>query len=318
MKLDKTKRKLLKTYALYAFLLLLVMPMLHFLFVRGDDISSRLRVAFLSQKLSIAAAVMVFVLIVMVMRTLFRFKTDKREGKYLIASVVLFCLSFATMAEFDFILKEGVRVTEKSFIDFDSQRLLNINAFNTLDKGAKFIPLENNSAKRTLYLDDLSKDQQISFIVYSENFTEANFSLVVNDYSFNVSGLSPDSKIKNLKFEVDRIFLAKENNVEIHGRGVSLLYESLFSEGNTFIYSETEGKWLPSGNEAMIYIRGTNSLIMDALFRLGIVFRLFGIFSLFIFTFGTEFTRKCIRQYKKEILASLLFTILLFLAIYLI
>jgi hypothetical protein len=218
----------------------------------------------------------------------------------------------------DSVLKQGVRVNEKAQIDFDSQRLFNIEAFNTIDKGAKFIGLESNSAKRILYLDDLTKDQEISFIVYSENFTQANFSLVVNNYTFNVSGLSPESKIKNLKFKVDKNFLAKENNVEIHGKGISLLYESFFSEGKTFIYSEQESQWLPSKNEAMIYVRGNNGLLFDALFRLGIVFRLAGILALFIFTFGTEFTRKCMRQYKKEVLASLIFTLLFFLALHLI
>jgi hypothetical protein len=314
MRLDKTKRKLLKTYFFYAFLLLLIMPMLHFLFVKGTNTFSRLGVAFFSQKLSIAAAIMAFVLIIMVMRTLFRFRTDSREWKYFFASIVFFCLSFSTMSNLESILKQGVRVNEKAQIDFDSQRIFNIEPFNTIDKGTKFIELENNSAKRLLYLDDLTQDQQISFIVYSENFTQANFSLVVNEYTLNVSGLSSDSKIKNLKFKVDKNFLGKENNVEIHGKGVSLLYESLFSEGKTFVYSEQESQWVPSKNEAMIYVRGSNSLIFDVLFRLGIVFRIAGMISLFVFTFGTEFFRKCMRQYRKEVLAALIFTLLLFLA----
>jgi hypothetical protein len=317
MRLDKTKRKLLKTYALYAFLLLLVMPMLHFLFVKGTNTFLRLNVVFFSQKLSIAAAIMAFVLVIMVMRTLFRFRTDSREWKYLFVSIIFFCLSFATMANLDSILKQGVSVNEAE-IDFDSQRILNTDVFNTNDKGAKFVELDNNSAKRRLHLDDLSKDQEISFIVYSENYSEANFSLIVNDFTFNVSGLLPDSKIKNLKFKVDKIFLAKENNVEIHGKGLSLLYESLFSEGRTFVYSEQESQWFPSKKEAMIYVRGNNSLLFEVLFRLGIVFKLVGVIALFVFTFGTEFSRKCIRQYKKEILAALIFTLLFFLALHLI
>jgi hypothetical protein len=317
MRLDKTKRKLLKTYLLYAFLLLLVMPMLHFLFVKGTDTFSRLRVAFFSQKLSIAAAIMALVLIIMVMRTLFRFRTDSREWKYLFASIVFFCISFATMGNLNSILKQGVSVNEKAQIDFDSQRIFNIDAFNTIDKGARFIDLDSNGARKIIYLDDINKDKEISFIVFSENFTQSNFSLIVNNFTFNVTGLSPDSKIKNLKFKVDKNFLAKENNVEIHGKGLSLLYESLFSEGKTFVYSEQESQWVPSKNEAMIYVRGSNGLLFDVLFRLGVIFRLAGMLALFVFSFGTEFFRKCMRQYRKEVLAALIFTLLLFLAFYL-
>jgi hypothetical protein len=128
-----------------------------------------------------------------------------------------------------------------------------------------------------------------------------------------VTGLIHDSDIKNLNFTVDKTLLAHENSIGIKGTGISLLFESLYSEGKTFASSDNQLH--PLSGEAVIYSRGRNNMVFDVLFKLGIVFRSLGIICLFIFCFGMDFSRKCVRRYGKEMIASLLFTLLFFLAL---
>ncbi len=316
MKLDKTQKKLLFMYALFFLISLVIMPLFHSLFIQSTGFSSKIKIAFLSQKVTIAAAIMVFVLVLMVMRTNFRIKDYRLEWWYLFLGIIFISMSFITMTDLDSILAQGVEVSinKGTQIDLDSGRF-SVNEFNTVDKEAKFVNLMNLTARKTLFLDSPIKDSEISFIVFSKNFSDSNFSLTVNNFTLNVSGLNHDSSIKNLKYKIDKEFVANENIVEIKGTGIYLLYESLFLQGRSFIIEDGVIKQV--NEEAMIYLRqkDTDNLIYYMLFKFGTIFRLIGSVCFFIFSFGTGFSRKCMIRYKKEVLASLIFTLLFFLGL---
>ncbi len=307
----KKYRHLLFSYLLFVLILLLLIPLLHVLFIEGSNFHLKLRTVFLLQKINKIAAISGVLFIFLLIKKDFKYLKPKREYRFFLLSLLFFSLSFYTQSNFLDILNQGVGISvvnQKASIDMDYFRFLNLNVFNDIDNNAELVDLSSKEIKKVVYSEGASNDKELFLAVYSNNFSTSSLSLKLNNQEFFYNNIELKGKKGLLSIPISKNLIKNKNEIEISGENISVFAGNIYLNGNTFSRGKNSREWeIMQWWEALIYFKEDLPFYKTALFKLGFIFRILAIFSLFIFSFGLGFLKKISKQYKKELFFSTVF-----------
>ncbi len=331
---ERLIKKVRDHFLIFAFVLLVALPLIHVLFIEGD-LFSRIRTAFILNKLNKLVILPFLILLIVIFKKASQKSLRSIKINYflLVFASLIFILSFLTQGNIEKILNEDVFLdikNNKSIIDFDSPRFFNLYVLNDIGN-SKFIELnKENSIRKIINLDIIPESPKLSFALTYLNedadFYNTNLFVSVNNNEVYLTRRLDALKALNkgfLSITLPKEYLTEGENVidfYFSGEGRNSLY--LFSENvyfNENIYTSKDNglSWERLKFNPLIFIEEENKREYKSLFKLGSLFRYFGIILLFIACFGLEFSKYVFKKFKKELLFSFLFTLFLAFLVYL-
>ncbi|MBU0667332.1 MAG: exosortase/archaeosortase family protein [Nanoarchaeota archaeon] len=247
-----------------------------------------------------------------------------------ILALLCFFGSFYTQSDMSLIVSEGVKIKDSN-LNFDGGRFLafNIVSDTHLALNKPFISgneYDSVFLKKTIYLEELKNKEY--FVKWHGFWRDANGNneldedisilLFVNNDSFDITNkysslnseeifefklnISNDALLQGKNELILQVKSNKENNDDI-----IIISQNVYVEGSSFITSDEGINWQEKQEEFLWYVVTDNNAFFTLLFKLGFIFRILGIISLFIAVFGLKFSKFIIKNSYKELFFSTIF-----------
>ncbi|MFH1606067.1 MAG: hypothetical protein ABIC91_01865, partial [Nanoarchaeota archaeon] len=260
------------------------------------------------------------------------------DWKINLKQTIIFCIlallcffgSFYTQSDMSLIVSEGVKIKD-STLNFDGGRFLAFNIVSDTHYALDHPFIGGNEydsvlLKKTIYLEELENKEY--FIKWYGFWRDANGNneldedisilLFVNNDSFDITNkysslnseeifefklnISNDALLQGKNELILQVRSNKENNDDI-----IIISQNVYVEGNSFITTDEGINWQEKQEEFLWYVVTDNNAFYTLLFKLGFIFRILGIISLFIAVFGLKFSKFIIKNSYKELFFSTIF-----------
>ncbi len=327
--MDKNSKSLIIRTSIFLLSLLILVFTLIIPFIKAPDFAFQLRNAFLLQKMMKIISLIVILFIFLSFNKIKKIKMNSLISKesliVFFIAILFFIASFATQGNIDKILNEGVSVEKDNVVNFDSSRWLSIGVLSDKNIRKNVLPdieFSNDYFKKIAYLDKIPENAQIvwhgMWMPGSSENESCSILMKINNHSYDVSDeflklekmntdwMSLDIKISDLQIGANEMIVQKECGVLI-----ALSTQEVYTNHNSFIkYNGREN--VEPFNEFVWFIKTENESWFSVLFKLGFIFRILAIISLFIAIFGIKTTKEIVKKAKIELLFSTVFAYLMY------
>jgi len=326
-------------YLIFVILLAVIIPIISSLSLEGQNIISKIMTSFSLQKfnLLIVTSVGVFLLLASSkLKTNFRNKW-KPTILLMIVSLFFLTLSIVPFYNFNYYLSEGIHIEatqnqneEQMFLD--KNKWLNLKLIESKDKTSQIFiggkDYNDKELKKDVYLTSIPKNPSIKWFgswkgsLFNDNVFNPNINvfMTVNNQKYNITNqyktlleynkgwLELNVSNKDLKIGRNELIIFSENNGGI-GEDIGIATQKLFVNNKSFVLNENE--FISLEEEFIWYIKTNNSFAYKSLFKLGFIFRILSIITLFLAVFGITFTKRIFKVTKKEMFFSFIWIYLL-------
>jgi len=321
----KLSKNIILRFIIFAFLLLIVIPLWFSTFLNIHYIWA-IRASFFFLKifkLAIISCLLLFFIIWPKVKQFNNWNFDwKQTIIFTVLTLLLFFGSFYTQQDMSQIVNKGVTIKDGT-LNFDGGRWLGFSIIG--DTGGAFYDsyIENEATllKKQVYLEEIPAG---NFRIIWHGFWEdtngngeldSKVFMIVNNDSFDVT--EKYSALKSREQSWIEIVVPSEvvvvgvNELIIQKKELSdvirLTSQDIYQEDNSFVSTDLGITWEKNWREFLLYIALPSSSFYNLLFKLGFIFRILGIISLFIAVFGFNFSKFVISKYYKELFFSTIF-----------
>ncbi len=329
----KNFKGIILRFSIFAFILLLVIPLLFSTFLNIHYVWA-IRASFFFMKilkLAIISSLLLFFIVWPKIKQFNNWNFDwKQTVIFGILTLLLFFGSFYSQQDMSRIVSEGVKI-KNGELNFDGGRWLAFNIVSDTHYALDHPFIGGNEydsvfLKKTISLEEIENKE---FFVKWYGFwrdanrnnkldTDIDIFMVINNISFDVTdkySFFESDEINLFKLEIPEGMLVEgKNELVLQAKSekeinddIIIISQNVYVEANSFTTNDGGLNWHEKQEEFLWYIVTDNGFFYTLLFKLGFIFRILGIVSLFIAVFGLKFSKFIIRKSYWELFFSTIF-----------